>query len=103
MLEDKKDKIKRILRRFTNKYTFVGMLFLLWIAFFDRNSFVEKMGIRSKINTMENEKEYYQKKIDDDTRKIEELLSNPDNLEKFAREQYLMKNSDEDIFIIVKE
>lgn len=32
---------------------------------------------------------------------MKELLSNRDNLEKFAREQYLMKNSNEDIFIII--
>ena len=35
--------------------------------------------------------------------KKEELLGSRDNLEKFAREQYLMKKENEDIFIIVKE
>lgn len=61
------------------------------------------MQLRHKINTLTEQKEYYRKTIEDDNRKIQELLSNRDNLEKFAREQYLMKNSNEDIYIIVDE
>lgn len=98
-----KEKLRSIFRRFTNKYLFVGLLFLVWIAFFDKNSFVEKMYLRNKIRTFEKEKVYYQKEIEEDNRKMQELLSNRDNLEKFAREQYLMKKSNEDIFIIVDE
>lgn len=59
--------------------------------------------MRSKINQLENEQKYYREKIEEDKRKKEELLGNRDNLEKFAREQYLMKKENEDIFIIVKE
>ncbi len=103
MQEKQKHIFRLIFRKFTNKYIFVGLLFLVWIAFFDKNSFIEKIHIRHKINTLTKEKEYYQKKIVEDKRKIQELLSNRDNLEKFAREQYLMKNSNEDIFIIVDE
>ena len=103
MLEDQKYKLRQVFRKFTNKYLFVGILFLVWIAFFDKNSFVEKMQLRHKIQTLTEQKEYYQKTIEDDNRKIQELLSNRDNLEKFAREQYLMKNSNEDIYIIVDE
>ena len=59
--------------------------------------------MRSKINQLENEQKYYREKIEEDKRKKEELLGSRDNLEKFAREQYLMKKENEDIFIIVKE
>ena len=103
MLKDQKYQLRQVFRIFTNKYLFVGILFLVWIAFFDKNSFVEKMQLRHKINTLTEQKEYYRKTIEDDNRKIQELLSNRDNLEKFAREQYLMKNSNEDIYIIVDE
>ena len=34
---------------------------------------------------------------------MEELKTNPKNLEKFAREKYLMKKDNEDIFVIVKK
>lgn len=101
MIQEKEHKIRLIIRKFMNKYTFVGLLFLVWISFFDKNSFVEKAHLRHKISTLSKEQEYYQKKIEEDNRKMKELFSNRDNLEKFAREQYLMKNDNEDIFIIV--
>ncbi|GHV66326.1 hypothetical protein FACS1894199_09500 [Bacteroidia bacterium] len=94
------------IRKFYNKYIITGLLllfFLIWMCFFDRNNWIERGQIRSKISTLQNEKTYYQKKIEEDTRKIEELRSNRDNLEKFAREQYLMKNTNEDIFVIMGE
>lgn len=94
--------LREFVRKFTNKYTLVGLLFLVWISFFDKNSFIEKAQLRNKINTLTKEKTYYQQKIEEDNRKMRELLSNRDNLEKFAREQYLMKKNDEDIFIIVE-
>lgn len=86
-----------------NKYTVTLLIFLVWLAFFDRNNLVEKMQLSSKIATLKKEKTYYQEKIEEDKRKMEELLSNKDNLEKFAREQYLMKNKNEDVFIVVKD
>ncbi len=86
-----------------NKYTVVLLIFLVWLAFFDRNNLVEKMQLRGKISTLKKEKAYYLEKIEEDKRNMKELLSNKDNLEKFAREQYLMKNKNEDVFVIVNE
>lgn len=100
---DKTYKFRPLFRKFTNKYTISGLIFLVWIAFFDKNSIVDKMELRSKISVLEKEETYYQNKIEEDNRKIQELLSSPDNLEKFAREQYLMKNDNEDIFVIVEK
>ena len=86
-----------------NKYTMTLLIFLVWLAFFDRNNLVEKMHLRGKITTLKKERTYYQKKIEEDSRKMQELLSNTKNLEKFAREQYFMKKTNEDICVIVKE
>lgn len=96
-------KFRTLFRKFTNKYTIAGLIFLVWLTFFDKNSFVEKSRLHNKISVLEKEKKYYQDKIEEDNRKIQELLSNRDNLEKFAREQYLMKNPNEDVFVIVEE
>ena len=90
-------------QRFANKYTIVGLLFVIWIALFDKYSFIDQLQLRSKISQMEKEKNYYRKKVEEDKRKKDELLGNRENLEKLAREQYLMKKENEDIFIIVKE
>jgi len=45
--------------------------------------------------------EYYKERIINDSAKLEELQSSPEMLEKYAREQYLMKKDNEDIFVIV--
>ena len=50
---------------------------------------------------MKQEREYYLKKIEEDRNKLDELRTDNDNLEKFAREQYLMKRKDEDLYIIL--
>lgn len=94
---------RSLFSKLMNKYTITLLIFLVWLAFFDRNNLVEKMQLSNKINTLQKEETYYQEKIEEDNRKMQELLSNKDNLEKFAREQYLMKNKNEDIFVIVNE
>ena len=86
-----------------NKYTASLLGFALWIVLLDQDSFIEQTKLRAKIHRLENDKQYYLQKIKEDKRKKEELLSSRDNLEKFAREQYLMKKENEDIFVIVKE
>ena len=84
-------------------YHYPAYFFGVACFFFDRNSLVGKMQLRGKIATLKKEKAYYQNKIEEDNRKMKELLSNKDNLETFAREQYLMKNKNEDIFVIVNK
>ena len=103
MQNENKPLSRNLFQRFANKYTFVGLLFVIWIALFDKYSFIDRLQLCSKINQLENEQKYYREKIEEDKRKKEELLGNRDKLEKFAREQYLMKKENEDIFIIVKE
>ncbi len=103
MQNENKQSTKNLFQRFANKYTFVGLLFVIWIALFDKYSFIDQFQLRSKINQLETEKIYYKKRIEEDKRKKEELLGSRDKLEKFAREQYLMKRENEDIFISVKE
>ena len=60
-----------------------------------------KLG--SKLRNLNSEKEYYQAKIADVEKDREELMTNKELLEKFAREKYLMKKEMEDIFIIQEE
>lgn len=88
---------------FMNKYTLTALIFLVWLTFFDQNNLIEKMQLNHKITVLQKEKAYYENKIKEDNRKIQELLGNKENLEKFAREQYLMKKPNEDIFVIVNE
>jgi cell division protein FtsB len=57
----------------------------------------------SKLSELEEEKVYYQEKIEEVKKEKEELFSDNDKLEKFAREKYLMKKPNEDVYILKKE
>ena len=85
-----------------NKYSLTLIGFFVWLVFFDSNSLIERAFNLRKGHHLEKDKVFYEEKITEDRAKLEELKSNPENLEKFAREQYLMKNDNEDIFIIEK-
>lgn len=92
-----------ILPLLKNKYTLSLILFFSWIFFFDQNNLIDRIENIQQLHQLESDRIYYIEKINQDTEKLKELKSNSANLEKFAREQYLMKKSKEDIFIIVKD
>ena len=83
-----------------NKYALVLILFGVWMVFFEENNLLSRFNYDQKIRKLNNEISYYEKEIEQSNRKISELQLNSETLEKFAREQYLMKKADEDIFII---
>ena len=85
-----------------NKYSLTLIGFFVWLVFFDSNNLVERAFNLRKVHRLEKDKVFYEEKINEDRTKLEELKSNPENLEKFAREQYLMRKDNEDVFIIEK-
>ncbi|MDR1652124.1 MAG: septum formation initiator family protein [Prevotellaceae bacterium] len=95
--QNKNRKIKQIL---LNKYVIVLLIFVVVIVFFDDNNLVSRIATDMKIKKLETEINYYKKIIETNKLQIRELQSDDANLEKFARQQYLMKKDNEDIFII---
>jgi cell division protein FtsB len=91
------------LRFLRNKYVITFLIFYLWLFFFDQHSIWERKGNENTIESLEKEKSYFIEKIENDKNRIHELKTNKKNLEKFAREQYLMKKENEDIFILIEE
>ncbi len=86
-----------------NKYLLVTLAFLSWMFFFDNNDIVSQVQLRMKLSEYRNKKEYYEQKIAEVKSEKQELLTNQQSLEKFAREQYMMKKDEEDLFVIVPE
>lgn len=84
-----------------NKYILTAVVFLAWLLLFDQNNLAERRKMNREYTQLREEREYYLQKIEEDRKRIEELKTDNDNLEKFAREQYLMKKDNEDIFVIV--
>lgn len=93
----------RVGKALRNKFILTAVIFFLWLLLFDQNNLMERRKSTAEYNQLLREKEYYLKKIEEDRKRITELKTNTDNLEKFAREQYLMKKDNEDIFVIVDD
>lgn len=86
-----------------NKYLIALAVFFVWILLFDSNNLIDRFHDLKTLKQLEQDKEYYTNRIEEDRRKLNELRTDRENLEKFAREQYFMKKDDEDLFIIVTE
>lgn len=86
-----------------NKYVIALVLFLLWITFFDQNNLVQHRRNKQRLKALKEQQDYYRVKIEEDHLKMEELRSGEDNLEKYAREQFNMTRSDEDLFLVVEK
>lgn len=84
-----------------NKYFLITVVFVTWILFFDKNNIISQADLAKKLHNLKDDKSYYQKEIREDSVELHELLTNPEDLEKFARERYLMKRDSEEIFLIV--
>ena len=94
-----KDFYDRYLSRI-NKYWLVTILFLgLTFTAGDSNLYKRYVYIK-KIQELEKEIKQYKEEIEINTKKLNDLRTDKEGLERFAREEYLMKKADEDVFII---
>ena len=94
-----KDFYDRYLSRI-NKYWLVTILFLgLTFTAGDSNLYKRYLYIK-KIQELEKEIKQYKEEIEINTKKLNDLRTDKEVLERFAREEYLMKKADEDVFII---
>ena len=83
----------------TNIYVAITIIFLIWMIFFDVNSFLSHYQLNSEINELKEQKKNLEIEIEKD-KKLIEYLKDMDNYEAFAREKYYMKKKDEEIYII---
>ena len=86
-----------------NKYALTFLGFLIWLSFFDRNDFLTTYSYRSKLHDLRKEKIYYEEEIKNNTARLNDLLNNYENLERYGREKYFMKKKNEDVFLIVNK
>lgn len=85
-----------------NKYLLTLTVFAVWMLFFDRNDFFTQLERRRNLSEIEQSKTYYTQKIAESKRFSQDIQSNAAAIEKFAREKYLMKRENEDLFLIKK-
>lgn len=94
---------RTLFRTITNKYLFAFLIFSIWMIFLDEHNILFLRQNINKLKRFRVEEKYYKEKISTDSQKLKELQTDSKNLEKFAREQFLMKKKNEDIFLIIEK
>lgn len=93
--------MNRLLELIRNKYFLAVAAFIVWMLFFDRNDVLEQYEYRSAVNKLQEEKDFYVSEIAKVKKDLNELNTDLNTAEKFAREKYFMKKDNEDVFVIV--
>ncbi len=83
-----------------NKYLIAIGLFAAVLLFFDKNDVFSQSSRGRQLRDLEKSKQYYTDRIASERKELEQLKSNPATVEKYAREKYLMKRDNEDLFIV---
>ena len=94
------DIIKKLPKPLRNKYLILFLLFILWVIFIDDYNLINQNKIKNTVDDLKSQKEFYINEIKSDSTELYQLQNNPAEQEKFAREKFLMKKENEDIFII---
>ena len=95
-----KEFYKKIPSVLKNKYFIVGFLFIIWIVLLDENNLVLLNQQQIKLEKKQEIIDSLENNISEMEDKLERLNNDPKELEKFARENFLMKKDNEDIIII---
>ena len=86
-----------------NKYFITFMAFLVWMLFFDNYNIFKRVEYNNELNDLLKQKEFYLTDIANDKEALHELMTNEETLEKFAREKYLMKRDNEDVYVVIRQ
>jgi cell division protein FtsB len=95
--------MKRLIDLFKNKFFLVALAFAVWMVFFDKNDLLSQYQYHQEVSKLKTERDFYKLQNVKVSKDLDELNSDPQKLEKFAREKYLMRKDNEDVFVIVKE
>ena len=93
----------RVVKFVWNRYFILTIAFAVWMFFFDQNSFFVHRELDKQIQLLEVDESYFQEHLNTETEKLDQLNSNPAEIERIAREKHFLKKDDEDIFIIEQE
>jgi cell division protein DivIC len=91
---------ERVPRWVHNKYLLTAIGFLVWMLFIDRNDLPTQWRRVNELRTLQESEKAMNKQISDTKQELELLKTNPFTLEKYAREKYLMKRDNEDVYVV---
>ncbi len=88
---------------FRNIFFLTGFAFAIWMLFFDENNLLVQYSRRSELIGLQKKSNFYKQEITKVEKQYQELTTNSESQEKFARENYMMKKDNEDVFVIVNK
>ena len=92
---------KRLLQQSRiNAYWLVTIVFFALTFVMGDSSLYKRYTYDEKIRSLEKEIKHYQKEIEINSKKLNDLHTDKEGLERFAREEYFMKKPNEDVYII---
>jgi cell division protein DivIC len=94
--------IRRIPPILRNKFVLASAFFIVWMLFFDKNDVFSMIEKRKELSEIQKSKHYFEGEIEANRKFANDLKTNPAAIEKFAREKYLMKKANEDLFLVQK-
>jgi cell division protein FtsB len=92
--------LTRISSWLKNKYLVAICLFAAIILFFDKNDLFTQVARNKQLKQLQESRDYYVAQIAAEQKELDKLKTNPATLEKYAREKYLMKRENEDLFLV---
>ena len=93
--------LKFLFRILINKFFLTTVAFVVWMVFFDSNNLLTRNHLQEKLDGLNLEKQFYLEEIRKDSTLTNQLMTDSTQLEKFARERYLMKKEKEDLFLVI--
>lgn len=104
---NKKEKIDKTWnftkRLWRHKYFWVITIFVVVVGFLDPNSYWQRYELNQQRNELKEEIKKYQDAYKKEQAQINMLKNNPQNITRMARERYLMKRDNEDVYLIEDE
>jgi cell division protein DivIC len=91
--------LRKILSVLTNRFVVITLCFLAWIIFFADNDLVSQYKDQKESKALEEKVKYLESEIERMKARSAQLKTDTAAIIQYAREQYLMKKADEDIFV----
>lgn len=92
--------MKKVIKVVTNKYFIASVIFVSWTLFFDQNDWLSLQQRQKELNGIKDNIKYLNTEITRMNTERNNLLTNPQKLEQYARENYRMKHEGEDVYVI---
>lgn len=91
------------MKKYLNKYVVTLGVFALIVLFLDENSILRRIQLNQEERELREEIAKYRKEYEESTRLLNEITADSVAIEQVARERYMMKLPEEDIYVFEED